>query len=759
MDDGSWITALLWPKVVAPTLNASPQERTDREVLALLVAGRLRDADSTWRHMGVSDGLAGVVTGQLLEIHPVSTTLLRWIEEAGRQQSSTTDALAELVVADEDPSRSAACAILASVALATDERLPEATASVRRALDGASGLAQTALLTQLSCRLCEVGDRNAAIVVVDELLRTPPVEHELDGELRVVARYNRYNASRGDRPVGELAELQRLGSGDASAGRGHSIASGLTHLVDDIAKLMLAAAARPGTRIWNWDDGWQQLLGAWLHAETWGEWSAARASRRLLGLYPVVAARLPFPPGWTHTSADVVDLDLIRRSGDDRTCSAVAGQWWDAGPLDDLIAQVRRVAQRPWLPPTEQANLGLLSAAGDLLDEPAADALLPRLVEIVDDRDASRTFAPMYYVAPAITEVLQAAGPPGHAAVAEAFLRWGAVPSNAQPLSAVTRAVRWDGLDVRTRSALRQLATSLLMADDAASRQLGVEVALAGGVTNVEDALIRAWRETRSLVVAAGLVRAAGADAVGSDLVGPLLDKAKAPNAAEGWVDARQLLALLADDPRAAAELRTWLLDPDVKLDAMGAVLTQLAVKGSLARKVIDSEVADALERASAASRDEEDWLGSSARLVAAVVSTRARSGQLGHDEATAWLVTMTAGSRYDRWAAAHALGPLSAVLQTTEAGLFTVLMLADRDVEIAGEAARQVVEVLDAHGAAQALREPVLDRLRQLGRRPGCLGPMIAGGVLNHLGALAAPEAERLRLHPSARVRAVLTH
>lgn len=763
-DVDSWMEALLWPRMVAPALNDPPRSLSDAEMVALLVSGRLRDLDACARHMAVEEGLNGVVAGAVSDSHPVGTAFARWLVEFGRGASASTDSLVTMAREQTEPNRDAVCAILACVALATEERLAEAVAVLREAAGRAAGLRRSALLVQLSCRLHESGDPRATVEAAEQFLAERSAETLLDRDLRRIARFNRYNADSLGRGR-ELRDLQRLPTEDPSAAGSRYRFTGLKHLTDDISGLLFSPAARPGTRIWNWDDGWQQLLGAWLHEETRGDWAGVRASRRLLGLYPTIEMQLPFPPGWMHTSADVVDIDLIRRSGDHRLTSSVASRWWEEGPTEELVAALKTLSQRDWLPPMEQSNLGLLSSAGDLLEQEAADALVLRLISIVDGDDASRAFVPAYYVAPAMVEVLQAAGPNGHHAAAEALLRWANDPVAARPMTVVPTALRPQSLDRALRKALQALGAEAAASDDWEQRQLGVEVLLAlkgrlSGPDTIQVVLARAWRATGSLVVAAGFLRAGGpSDPLHPDLVPFLLERIHEGDPHEGWVDARELLAVLAHDPRAAAELKRWLTDTDVSPREKYGVLEHLAVgEESASTTVIDQAVAQAIEVSSVPDLDDELY-GSSAHVQAAAIAACARAGQLQPDVAMRWLVRMMGGPRHDRWAAAHILGALGNVLPHEGCLPYALVLMWDRDVEIASEAAQQMHAVLARTSSADSgadVRARVLHALVELSRRPGCLGALTGGRVLLALDEWDDDLARRLGTHQSGRVRAV---
>ena len=725
-------------------------------MVGLLVDGRLRQSDACAQAMG-AHGLDAVAAAALAETHPVATILAAWLTQFGRGRASATDELRSLVSASAGDARTTACVLLSVVALATEERLDDAIDLLRDAVAQADGASRAALLVQLACRLLEAGDAPAAFEAAEQVLAGDAGTSVLDDELRRVAARTRHRA----RPRNDAPPLSLEEGRDADRARAHSI--GLTHLVDDVASLIFLPAGHPGSRLWNWDEGWQRLLGAWLQAELWGDGASIGQCRRLLGLYPIVASRLPYPPTWSRTEADVVDLDLLRRSGDWRLTGNVASTWWNNGPLDDLSAVLRFVATRPWAPSLEQSNLAVLAAAGDLLDTDDADLLVPRLTALVDDR-APRTYSPAYFVAPALSEVLVAAGPAGQLVALQAIVRWGNDVAVSSAMRAVLQTLALSDVSASALAAMVDVARRAIASDDAQQRQFGVDALVAAGRASLgrpsaADLLWEAWRATGSLVVAAGLLRLVGPADIRERLLPALLAAARSGAAAEGWVDPWHLLGILADDSDAAAELRAWFADEAVALARKQPVLQHLAADEQAADRVLDVDVASTLTR-QLEDDAREDVLGTPSALRAAVVGALARAGLLDAEAARTWLARSLGGTRHERRQAAGVLGALARVVHPDELLTAATVLLFDRDVEVAAAAAPSVAALLDADLPRNrgGRRVEVVAAVEALARRDGSLGPLRAGQVLAAAGVLEGTLRDALASHRSARVRRALT-
>lgn len=754
--------ALLWPRLVAPALNASAAPLSDVELVALLISGRLRDADQIAEALGVANGWDGLVADALVATHPVASALAGWIEGFGRSRAATT-ALVNLAdnQADLAQVEQTARTILAAVALATEERWPDVTYMLERALRAVDGLAAAVVTVQLSCRLGEMGDWTRAVALLDRLLGSPEDDHgELGQELRRVARENRWNLAPLEERDDDLLLLQRAPSNDAGLTASRHLASGLAHLADDALAVETAPASGPGLRYRDDDQALQQHLGAWLHQECWGRWAGVRTARARLGSYAALQQWLPYPSGWSHVTADETDLDLIRRSGQHRLISQVASRWWNVAPLEALRSGVTSVAERPWPRPTEQASLALLAAAGDLLDESAADQVVDRLAHLLDTGRGERSFAPEFDGSRALEGLLAAAGTRGHQRIASALTGWSDRAHMLLPLSRLPASLAPTMLGDSTLDALHRLAEAGAQSADLDRQSLAVELLLV--LQRRDDcreqaatALATAFRQRPALALALGLLLSPSPPPVPPNEVGEFLRTYVGADRGEGWHDPYVLLAVVAEsDPDFDDDVQRRLADPSVDLEAKSVILAQVALgTREGAARIVSEPVAQLLRVQSG----EEP--GTEQRLFGRVdrsawLRALARAGRLDGGEALEWITQRLGGIRQDRWQAAHAWGALSGALQPEQASTLLAVLLADHDTEVAAEAAAQLPRSLP-NTRDRTTAEPAVRRLLD---RPGGLGPVTAARVLTRLGLATDADRTTWRQHPSALVRRVAT-
>jgi len=194
MQDGDrWLEALLWPRVVAPALNAFPDSVDDAELVSMVVSGRLQNVDLAARKMSVPDGSRGLIEGALAATHPVGSALLGWVSSFGHDPAAS-GALVELSTSEGTETERAARAVLAAVALATEERFLEAIDLLRETASSTSGLAGSVVNLQLACRLGEMGEEDGAVELLEALLGQSETEDgELAREVRRVCKENRFN--------------------------------------------------------------------------------------------------------------------------------------------------------------------------------------------------------------------------------------------------------------------------------------------------------------------------------------------------------------------------------------------------------------------------------------------------------------------------------------------------------------------------------------------------------------------------------------
>lgn len=754
-----WLEALLWPRVIAPALNASPQPLTDTELVALLLSGRLADVDECARTMDIGRGWIGVREGDLAATHPVGSALASWLTLFARNSEVTSRLLALTEERPDDPEEAATRVTLAAMALATDERVEEAVALLSAERESATGLAEVCIAVQLSCRLLELGDRDQAVGVIDDLLGRERLQRELDDQLRHVARSNRWTAMPFDQPFGDLLDLQRTPVGDALSANSRLTSSGLGQLSRDVIDVLLAAPAGPGWRYHDWDDGLQHLLGAWLHEESWGDWGGIRAARRRLGTYSVVQSLLPFPPKWTHNSADFTDLDLIRRSGDEALTKRVAARWWDAQPVEDTARLVALVVAREWLPSSEQCNLALLGSAGDLVPTDQVDVVIRRLIGIVDDNVTERSYVPIFDVSRALVELLKASSEGGHDLVASALTRWLDQDLVLQPLPIVVQSLSPALLSDSALIALQSWSIGSSIDEDEPRRRVAAELLVM--LQRRDDrrpaamkALADGFARAPTLTLAAALMRSSDLEGIDqSSVISFLRRRASESNSSEGWLQPHQLLAAV-DDDGALQDVGQYLRRPDIDILSKELTLLQLSVSSDRARKAINPETAAVLQ-AQAVEESDHPFEAVSPTWIAAV----SRAEQLDRTTALEWITRQVAGATHARWQAAHVLGAVAKALGAGYASVLLQVMLVDRVTEVAAEAARQTKEVLSLTSPEErsiAESDGIIQRLHGLSRRPGCLGPLVAGQVLLDLNAWDPDEAAAARSHPSARVRAL---
>jgi len=520
-----------------------------------------------------------------------------------------------------------------------------------------------------------------------------------------------------------------------------------------VLALFTAPAADPGLRTGNWDEALHQLIGAWLHDECWGAYARVRASRARLGSYAITQGWLPYPSGWSHTLADATDLDLLRRSGNDRLTGAVAARWWRDGPLDDLQRAVRIVAHREWLPPSEKAGLALLGAAGDLLEEEAADRTVDRLADLLDLGGKDRSFLPEFDAAKALARVLAAASVRGHERVASTLCDWADGGQLVlQPLLRLPAALDMRRVSAASARRLQEWAKAAASLNDRNRRGMAVELLLGlqrrldQRATAVE-ALIDAFEAAPSLRVAMSLLLSGELPPTATLAVGESLrEHGKSAVPHDDWPDPHVLLAILAEEDRQyAPDVERFLADPHVGIEAKALTLAQVAL-GSTAADVISDRAAVLLRAQGEV--EAADVSGSGERW--AWLRALARAGRLDADEALDWIARHAAGLRHDRWQAAHALGTLTQPLAGGQTSALYAVLVSDIDIEVAAETARQAPEL-----ASVAVDVDVVEPgLRRLLRRPGAHGPLTAARTLARLGLVTAEDRETWHAHPSALVR-----
>lgn len=756
LSDAPWLDAVLAPQTLAPVPSAQAAPLGDLEVVALLVSGRLHDVDDCLRTMGYSTGLQAMDGRDVDQDLPIAGPVGRWLFRFGRETDAPDDLVALAGTMGGEPA--AAVALVSAVALATDQRLDAAVEVLEGRLATAVGDARNALLLQLSCRLLERGDRMAALEAVEGSLAIEEGTVR-SRELCNVARYNRLNASLlEDRDANEVMDLEMAPIDSGSAYGIRQETTGLRALTTDVATLLVSAPPSPRSRSFAWDQGWEHLLGAWLRAELWGDWASMRSRRRLLGLYPITESLLSAPAGWMRTTADAVDLDLVRRSGDDRLTGDVVRVWWETGAVEDLVTAVHRAVEGPWTQWTELPNLAMLAAAGDVVAPETADELITQLVNIFED-DHERSFIPAYYVAPAMVEILHAATEEGHEHAARAVIAHPSDPAISRPLAAVVRALDLTKLTSITLAHLLSLASTATTDEAWEIRSFGIDVALQlSHHSRSSDALAvlsMAWERRPSLAAAAGLIASEGSvSPPRQDLVQWLLARLDHDDHSEGWLDARVLLAALATDEVAAAHLRRWLVSDPERIRSRHRVLVQLAAQPFAAAAVIDKATAAAIQ--DALDRDlDEAFLGPSDLLMGDAMRACARAGQLQQVVATNWLVKMVGGTSHERWVAARTLDAFRSVMDGDTWRLLSLVLLADREISVAAEATAGVGQAISESSTEKA--DQLVAGIVAVARRAGCLGPVVGAHALGRASRLEDDLIQQLVDHPSARVRAAV--
>lgn len=483
-----------------------------------------------------------------------------------------------------------------------------------------------------------------------------------------------------------------------------------------------------------------------------------RAARRRLGAYTATQQLMPYPDGWSRTIPDWQDLDLLRRGGGLGPLRQVAERWWQQGPLDALKRVLVHVATRPWLSPAENANLALLRAAGDLLDQESANRMVQQVVDLADQGQGGQSYAVRLTVARALPGMLVAAGPGAMRVAAAALVHWTVaepVPSHLAGLAGALDPTAAEGDWVA-----ELLDWAGVAAHDPSTAMVATEALLAladhhGTAEDVHRLLVRAFDQAPSTESAAGLLRAPRVDDdqrahVASWLL-DRLDEGSSGN--ERWGVTHLLVAVTAfDDERTIDRIRGVLSDSGTGFSAKADALVQLSVRPELARAVLSGEVVELLvaqEQTDVSLLGDGDdswvWMAAAAAAGSAVVPS---------ERVSAWLTARIASRPERQWQAARVLGSAARSLPSEQLlPLWSSLVHAD-SVVVAAEAARHAPAILDAAGERNGLERQVESGLRDFQGRDGALGPLAAGFALHAIGVWRSQDGERARTHASARVR-----
>lgn len=746
-----WTEALLGPPDLA--VGHAP-DIADHEVVALLVGGRLDHVDDVLASTSTGDvtSLANGIDGL-----PVSSALAQWLlgGRGGLLQGSI-ERLLDLTRDTERGTRFAGVA-LATIALSNRERLEEAVHLLEAAAGRYEGSPGGLLALQRGCRLAELGERDRAVEVLQQLRAAVQTNHEARShDMARVAGAVLLNVMEPDEDLWEdlWGELRATPPGAGLEERTGRRVQGLTDAAD-LTVAALTAGTGPGIRTSRWAPGLLGLLGAWLRAECWADYGAIRRSRAELAAHALTQHLLPLPRTWTASGVDHVDLGLARRSGDAALATRSYRALWDEGPVDELRQAVAEIAEVPWRPDRERATLQVIATAGDLVAADVADAVVERVLAVLDD-EASRHFAPEYEVAPALAALLAAAGPSSHVRVAHVFAELPLDDRGVRAFAVVPEALDVDRIPSSERKRLHAWAVTAL-ASTPSTLVVSVEVLLALArhaehAEDVHDSLLRAFSGTPTLRTALGLLLSA--DEVESPVSEYLVRRVEDPREErfDLSLDAAALLAVVAARRHELIPvLTTFLLRSDLDLLAKRVLLGQLSIgPPEVAAAAITPDVAAVLSRQRADVRSH--YPSADPEVRAELLAALARARRVQAEDLLDELGPLAGGIAEDRGHAAQIAGSASGVLRDGHQVALFAALLADREAQVA------VGAVSAARRAfPEKLPEPVRRALEALTRRDGVARPLAAGHLLASWGLLGPVARDHLAQHPSALVRAAV--
>lgn len=574
VDADGWTEALLAPPDPAV---ASDRPIADHELVALLVGGRFDEAENRLE-VGPTVGLHGLTGGFHPDL-PVSSALTQWLLTGPGLLQGSMDALL-ILARDDDRGRRFAGTVLAAVALSNREQLEKAVDLLAAAEGDFQGSSAGLLALQHGCRLAELGDRDHAVSVLYKLRDSMQTVKATRGQdLARVAGAVLLNLRIDAEDLWD--ELHSNPPGAALEERTRRRVNGLAEAAN-LTLAALTAGTGPGIRSSRWGPGLLGLLGAWLRAECWADYGAIRRSRAELAAHALTQHLLPVPANWDAARADRVDLDLARRSGDDRLTERGYRVLWDEGPVEELQSALAGLAAVPWRPDRELATLKALSASGDLLAERAAGTVIDRLIALVDD-DADRHFVPEFYVAPALAATLPAAPDHSHTRVAHLVAELPLDHRILRPFAVIPGALDVTALGADTQALLQAWAASAL-ASTPGTLAVGIEVLLTLArdperVGPVRDVLLHSFRTRPSLRVALGILLSS--DEEEPAVTGYLLERVADPrdDPRDGGLDPAVLLAVVAARrPHLMPRLTDFVARDDIGLLDKRWVLGQLAI-------------------------------------------------------------------------------------------------------------------------------------------------------------------------------------
>lgn len=761
VDVDGWLLALLGPSRVVVAVH-DPEAPRDDELTALLVAGRLDDAEhrlaDTVTNLGslARDGDPGL---------PVSSALAAWLfgSDRGLLEGDVNGLLRLLDAGDRG--HGLAGAVLSAVALANAERLEDAVDVLATAEEAHEDLPRALLAVQRACRLGELGAREEAVDALQEqreILSARDGDRTLsDGLLRVVTAdlVNLLPPGEGEKL---WTELRTGTTGHDLDERTRLRARGLAES-SDYTLTVLTAGAHPGGRWSAWQAGQLALLGAWLRAECWGDYGAIRTSRAEFAAHALTQQALPTPPNWAAQRVDRVDLDLARRSGDDRLTARAFHMAWDEGPVDELRHALTRTAGRAWPVDRELATLKALSASGDLLGTEAATEATERLVRIVDD-GADRHFIPDYEVGPALAAILPAAPVGAHERVARRLTQLPVGYQFLQPFAVIPAALDVSHLPTDSCADLEAWARSALRTPSGDAPVLAVEILMAlarrpdSGDT-ARDVLAASFATQPSVRVALGiLLLTEDAEAPPPEIVrylsrvvgdGPAREGDGSPKVADQGLDPPALLAFAAThELHATEQLTRFLARSDVDIPRKESLLAQLELgPQDVAQRVLQPDAVSALDDqySTAPQTAFHDLRGFRSHWLGAL----AKAGRVAADHLLIEVGGLAGGLPKDRGHAADILGAAAGVLPPTQLVALLCVLLADREAQVASRAVSAVRRAFP-----DEIPEPVEHALATLTHSDGVARPLAAGHLLASRGRLDVRTAERLSRHPSALVR-----